>query len=131
LEELNAIKRRHASQSENQSEDTKIRLTPKDNEPNPRAAGFNYGIGWGSAPKPNIYQQGVMLILQRGVYSGINIPILWAAAKHAGYVDHAWLTFKQAIELGGCVRKGEKSTDRVYQRAHRQKKRTRSAKRTC
>ena len=47
-------------------------------------------------------------------YSGINIPILWSAAKHAGYVDHAWMTFRQTIDLGGCVRKGEKSTHIVF-----------------
>jgi hypothetical protein len=33
---------------------------------NPRVAGFNYGIGWGSAPKANIYQQGFMLARRLG-----------------------------------------------------------------
>jgi antirestriction protein ArdC len=47
-------------------------------------------------------------------YSGINIPILWSAAKRAGYVGHAWMTFKQAIDLGGGVRKGERSTHIVF-----------------
>jgi hypothetical protein len=28
---------------------------------NPRANGFNYGTGWGSGPKPAIYEQGVAL----------------------------------------------------------------------
>lgn len=41
-------------------------------------------------------------------YSGINILILWDAAIRGGYGSHSWLTFKQALELGGCVRKGEK-----------------------
>jgi hypothetical protein len=30
-------------------------------QPNPRALGFNYGIGWGSEPKPAIYEQGCLL----------------------------------------------------------------------
>jgi hypothetical protein len=28
---------------------------------NPRALGFNYGIGWGSEPKPAVYEQGCLL----------------------------------------------------------------------
>ena len=28
--------------------------------------------------------------------------------------SRAWMTFKQAIELGGCVRKGEKGSPVVY-----------------
>lgn len=31
---------------------------------NPRAAGFNYGIGWGKDPKPPVYYQ-AMLLAQR------------------------------------------------------------------
>jgi antirestriction protein ArdC len=43
-------------------------------------------------------------------YNGINVVILWAAAMHKGYNDPRWLTFKQAKDLGGNVKKGEKST---------------------
>src|SRR5579872_7127267 len=39
-------------------------------------------------------------------YSGINIPILWAAAIEGGFNRHQWLTFNQALALGGKVRKG-------------------------
>ena len=41
-------------------------------------------------------------------YSGINILLLWGAVITGGYASQSWLTFKQALELGGCVRKGEK-----------------------
>ena len=41
-------------------------------------------------------------------YSGINILLLWGAVIQGGYASQSWLTFKQALELGGCVRKGEK-----------------------
>jgi antirestriction protein ArdC len=47
-------------------------------------------------------------------YSGVNILILWGAAVTKGYQHPRWLTFKQASDLGGCVRKGEKGTMAVY-----------------
>ena len=47
-------------------------------------------------------------------YSGINIPILWGAASAFGYPTHQWLTFKQALEMKACVKKGEKGTQVVF-----------------
>lgn len=47
-------------------------------------------------------------------YHGINIPILWSAADRADYPTHGWMTFKQALDLGGHVRKGEKGTHVVF-----------------
>lgn len=47
-------------------------------------------------------------------YNGINIIMLWAAASEKGYACPTWLTFKQALELGGHVRKGEKGELVVY-----------------
>lgn len=46
-------------------------------------------------------------------YSGINVLLLWAAADEAGYQSNDWLTFKQASDRGGNVRKGEKATEVV------------------
>jgi antirestriction protein ArdC len=40
-------------------------------------------------------------------YKGINIIMLWLAGELKGYSCPLWLTFKQARELGGNVRKGE------------------------
>ena len=40
-------------------------------------------------------------------YQGINVLMLWGAAVEQGYAAPIWMTFKQALELGGCVRKGE------------------------
>src|SRR5258705_8240350 len=45
-------------------------------------------------------------------YSGCNVVLLWMA-QAAGYRTPRFLTFKQALELGGNVRKGEHGT-RVY-----------------
>jgi antirestriction protein ArdC len=50
---------------------------------------------------------------QRG-YSGINVLILWGAVIEAGYSGQSWLTFRQALGLGGHVRKGERGTTVVY-----------------
>jgi antirestriction protein ArdC len=40
-------------------------------------------------------------------YQGINVLMLWGAAMEKGYSAPIWLTFKQALALGGSVRKGE------------------------
>ena len=45
-------------------------------------------------------------------YSGCNVVLLWMA-QAAGYRTPRFLTFKQALELGGNVRKGEHGT-KVY-----------------
>jgi len=45
-------------------------------------------------------------------YSGCNVVLLWMA-QVAGYRTPRFLTFKQALELGGHVRKGERGT-KVY-----------------
>ena len=47
-------------------------------------------------------------------YSGINILLLWSAAIEQGRPSQRWLTFKQALAMGGAVRKGEKGTMVVY-----------------
>lgn len=47
-------------------------------------------------------------------YSGCNIVLLWMAMQsHADWTVPRFLTFKQAIDAGGNVRKGEKGT-KVY-----------------
>jgi antirestriction protein ArdC len=45
-------------------------------------------------------------------YSGCNVVLLWMA-QAAGYRAPRFLTFKQALQLGGNVRKGERGT-KVY-----------------
>src|SRR6202008_956565 len=45
-------------------------------------------------------------------YSGCNVVLLWMT-RAAGYRAPRFLTFKQALELGGHVRKGEHGT-KVY-----------------
>jgi antirestriction protein ArdC len=47
-------------------------------------------------------------------YSGVNILILWGAVIELGFTGQSWLTFRQALSLGGHVRKGERGTTVVY-----------------
>ena len=47
-------------------------------------------------------------------YSGINVLMLWVEAMEKCYNAPLWMTFKQAIELGGHVRKGERGSLVVY-----------------
>jgi antirestriction protein ArdC len=47
-------------------------------------------------------------------YRGVNIITLWMASLAKGYRAPIWMTFKQAIDLGGGVRKGEKGSLTVY-----------------
>jgi antirestriction protein ArdC len=47
-------------------------------------------------------------------YQGINVIMLWSAAVAQGFAAPIWMTFKQAMEMGGHVRKGEKGNLVVY-----------------
>lgn len=47
-------------------------------------------------------------------YSGINVLILWSAGISGGHAAQRWLTFRQALALGGHVRKGERGTSVCY-----------------
>jgi antirestriction protein ArdC len=47
-------------------------------------------------------------------YSGINILILWDAVLTRGFSSQRWITFRQALALGGNVRKGQKGTAVCY-----------------
>ncbi|MCW3835032.1 ArdC family protein [Sphingomonas canadensis] len=66
---------------------------------------------WGAqGPGPGLPRNA----LSRRPYSGVNVLILWGAVIHHGYPSQSWLTFRQAQEAGGCVRKGEHGTSVVY-----------------
>ncbi|APG86717.1 antirestriction protein (plasmid) [Sinorhizobium americanum CCGM7] len=43
-------------------------------------------------------------------YRGINVLMLWLASELAGYEESTWMTYRQAQDLGGQVRKGEKGS---------------------
>lgn len=47
-------------------------------------------------------------------YSGINVLILWEAIISLGFRSQSWLTFRQALALGGNVRRGEHGVTIVF-----------------
>ena len=47
-------------------------------------------------------------------YSGVNIILLWAESVARGFTAPIWITFRQALALGGHVRKGEHGSTVVY-----------------
>ncbi|KQX19149.1 MULTISPECIES: ArdC family protein [unclassified Sphingomonas] len=69
---------------------------------------------WGSAAAAGLGPGLPRNALTTRSYSGVNILILWGAVIAHGFPDQGWLTFKQALEAGGCVRKGERGTTVVY-----------------
>ena len=47
-------------------------------------------------------------------YSGMNVLLLWSEAVARGFSSPTWMTFKQAVELGAHVRKGESGSTVVF-----------------
>ena len=64
---------------------------------------------WGSVPGAELAKRST-----GQDYRGINQLILSMVAGARGYQSPYWFTFKQAKDLGGNVRKGEKSTQIVF-----------------
>jgi antirestriction protein ArdC len=66
---------------------------------------------WNAAPAPI----GMPKNASTGrAYSGINVLILWIACLEHGFATQHWLTFRQALKLGGHVKKGEKGVTAVF-----------------
>lgn len=63
-------------------------------------------------PWKNVRQVGIMPTngATNRPYSGGNVLILWAERLGKNYTTSNWMTYKQAQQLGGQVRKGEEST---------------------
>lgn len=47
-------------------------------------------------------------------YSGMNVLLLWSEQMERGFAASIWMTFRQALELGGAVRKGETGSTVVF-----------------
>lgn len=100
------------------------------------------GAAGGDAPRASLYDEvtaGIIAQLEAGIipwvrpwsaakagvglprnavtgrpYSGINVLVLWGAVFEGGYASQDWLTFRQALSLGGNVRKGERGRTVFY-----------------
>lgn len=51
--------------------------------------------------------------LTGNTYQGMNVLLLWLSAAELGFGSDIWLTYRQAQQLGGHIRKGEIATDAV------------------
>lgn len=69
--------------------------------------GLTWNLPWNGAPALPRRHNGTP-------YQGINILLLWGAASENGYANPLWMTYRQAMELGGQVRKGSKGETVVY-----------------
>jgi antirestriction protein ArdC len=65
----------------------------------------------GVAPWVRLWSTGIdtlpMNAGSKRAYRGINVVLLALEAQRYGYPRNGWLTYRQASELGGQVRKGE------------------------
>src|SRR5437667_336603 len=68
---------------------------------------------WGTAAAKVLIAMPKNAATQRR-YSGVNVLILWGTVIERGFARQSWLTFRQALTLGGNVRKGERGTTVVY-----------------
>lgn len=48
--------------------------------------------------------------LTKNRYSGINVVLLWLSGAIKGYSSSRWMTYRQAVQVGGHVRRGERGT---------------------
>src|SRR4051812_8072226 len=64
---------------------------------------------WSATPGQNVPQNAV----SGRTYSGTNVILLWLA-RDRGWTAPRFLTFKQALEAGGNVRKGEHGTKVIF-----------------
>jgi antirestriction protein ArdC len=61
---------------------------------------------WGSSMPRNL--------TSKRDYNGINTFLLWLEQRDNGYATGDWMSFKQAKEMGGTVKKGEQGTRIVF-----------------
>jgi antirestriction protein ArdC len=47
-------------------------------------------------------------------YSGMNVLLLWSEQMSRGFASPTWMTFRQSLELGAAVRKGETGSTVVF-----------------
>jgi len=72
----------------------------------------------GTAPWIKPWSTGIDTLPMNGatrrLYRGVNVLLLELEAATHGYPLHRWLSYRQALELGGQVRKGERGTTVVF-----------------
>lgn len=69
---------------------------------------------WNNAGKGDAVTQLPYNAISGKNYSGVNTLLLFVRSMEAGFSSNAWLTYKQAQDLGGNICKGEKGTMVTY-----------------
>lgn len=69
---------------------------------------------WSSSPTTTTAARALPRRSTGDHYRGVNVLVLWMAALANGFDSPTWMTFQQAKQLGGSVRKGEKATHVLY-----------------
>lgn len=70
----------------------------------------NGTVPWRAPWTGSIANTGLPMRVTGEAYRGINVLMLWVAGQVGGFGSQIWMTYRQAQELGGQVRKGQKSS---------------------
>lgn len=99
------------------SSDTPVALNPAQRVTAQISALLQRGVRPWIRPWDDIAPPGALVLPLRSCgtpYRGMNVIALWAATLESGFKARHWFTFKQALALNACVRKGERGSYVVY-----------------
>ena len=94
-----------------------VRLTPHERVTAQISALLERGVRPWIKPWDDIAPSDTLVLPLRSCgtpYRGMNIIALWAASLESGFRSRHWFTFKQALAMKACVRKGERGSFVVY-----------------
>jgi antirestriction protein ArdC len=97
--------------------DTPVALTPAQRVTAQISALLERGVRPWIKPWNDIAPSDALVLPLRSCgtpYRGMNVIALWAATLESGFKSRHWYTFKQALALNACVRKGERGSYVVY-----------------
>jgi antirestriction protein ArdC len=97
--------------------DTPVALTPAQRVTAQISALLERGVRPWIRPWDDITPPDALVLPLRSCgtpYRGMNVIALWAATLESGFKSRHWFTFKQALALNACVRKGERGSYVVY-----------------
>jgi antirestriction protein ArdC len=105
------------SRAVSDASDTPVALTPAQRVTAQISALLERGVRPWIRPWDDIAPSDTLVLPLRSCgtpYRGMNVIALWAATLESGFKSRHWFTFKQALALNACVRKGERGSYVVY-----------------
>jgi antirestriction protein ArdC len=100
-----------------EASDTPVALTPAQRVTAQISALLERGVRPWIRPWNDISPPDALVLPLRSCgtpYRGMNVIALWAATLESSFKSRHWFTFKQALALNACVRKGERGSYVVY-----------------